>query len=466
MLLNFRFANHRSFCDEQQLDLMQVYPRDHAGSAESLGSEGKPAESSVPVPIVGIFGANASGKSNVIDALQFMRGFVLESDREVELDFGIARTPFRLVSNELKNPSRYVVDIMIGETRYTYGFTIDDTAVLEEWLFYYRKTERYGKSGRRTTAFARTGNLFEWGPEFKDRPDLQRIAEFTSESALYLSTLSRFRIKRLTREHVDVSRDSDILHGVYLWFRNMQTTVDEFYTRRTLAARIRNQISGDFGGEVLGRLAEILHQADTGIDGIELVVGDPEAKKLLADRSAISNLRRDRDAFRQMQISAMDRVVFRHSGAEDGIMLELADESRGTKQMLSLALDALPVLDVGGVLLVDEIDVSLHPVLSAAVLALFRSPRTNPRNAQVIFTTHDVALLGSMDGVDVLKRDEIWFTEKDSNGCSSLYSLAEFKPRNEGVNRERRYLNGNYGAIPDISVRDLESALIFRGGDK
>jgi uncharacterized protein len=463
VLLSFRFANHRSFCAEQQLNLMPAYPGDHVRSSGG-GERARSADSIVPVPIVGIFGANASGKSNVIDALQFMRFFVIQSDREVEPDSGIDRSPFRLTTEEYWSPSRYVVDIVLGDIRYTYGFTIDSVKVVEEWLYYYRKTERYDKGGRRTVVFERTGDDFVWGPEFRDRADLFDIANVTSESALLLSTLARFKLNSAVKRVAVIATDGqpvDVLHSVYLWFRRMQSTVDESVSAPSLSVRIRRIAEGGSEAAVLERIAAILRQADTGIDGIELVRGDPEAKRALADRSGIAS-RRGGDSLRQLQIAARDRVVFRHRGAEDGVLLELGEESRGTKQMLSLAFDALPILDRGGVLLVDEIDVSLHPVLSAAVLALFRSVKTNPHNAQVIFTTHDVALLGSMDGDEVLKRDEIWFTEKDSNGCSSLYALAEFKPRGLGVNRERRYLNGNYGAIPNISVDQLEAVLASR----
>lgn len=110
----------------------------------------------------------------------------------------------------------------------------------------------------------------------------------------------------------------------------------------------------------------------------------------------------------------------------------------------------------------DEIDASLHPLLTAKLIALFRSEATNRYNAQLIFTSHDATLLGMLDGDEVLRRDEIWFTEKDADGVSNLYPLAEFKPRKEGENRPRRYLNGSYGAIPDLSMQMFEHALASR----
>ena len=112
--------------------------------------------------------------------------------------------------------------------------------------------------------------------------------------------------------------------------------------------------------------------------------------------------------------------------------------------------------------MVDEIDSSLHPLLTANLVRLFQSPVANKRGAQLIFTSHDATLLGSIDGEDILKRDQVWFTEKESDGASELFALTEFKPRREGENRQKRYLNGTYGAIPELSMRLFEQAISSR----
>lgn len=115
-----------------------------------------------------------------------------------------------------------------------------------------------------------------------------------------------------------------------------------------------------------------------------------------------------------------------------------------------------------GLFLVDEIDASLHPLLTASLVRLFDLPLVNRSHAQLIFTSHDANLLGRLDGEEVLRRDQVWFTEKNIDGASRLFPLAEFKPRRQGENRPRRYLNGSYGAIPEISMRLFESALTSR----
>jgi AAA15 family ATPase/GTPase len=144
------------------------------------------------------------------------------------------------------------------------------------------------------------------------------------------------------------------------------------------------------------------------------------------------------------------------------VLFGVTEESSGTLRLLELAARAIPVLNDGGLFLVDEIDASLHPLLTASLVSLFQSPRASRRGAQLVFTTHDATLLGSIDGDDVLRRDQVWFTSKHEDGSSELFPLAEFKPRRQGENRQKRYLNGSYGAVPELSMRLFEQAVTSR----
>ncbi|HEY4022355.1 MAG TPA: AAA family ATPase, partial [Pseudonocardiaceae bacterium] len=150
------------------------------------------------------------------------------------------------------------------------------------------------------------------------------------------------------------------------------------------------------------------------------------------------------------------RIMFTHGPS--GELFNFADESAGTQSWLSLLPDALDALEVGGTMVIDEIDASLHPLLTAELIGLFREPKTNRRGAQLIFTTHDASLLGTALGEQVLARDQIWFVEKDRNGATRLYPLSDFKPR-EGENWERRYLGGSYGAVPVVSSIGFANAM-------
>ena len=190
-----------------------------------------------------------------------------------------------------------------------------------------------------------------------------------------------------------------------------------------------------------------------------------------ADRDAIVDLIRVADLgisdlvlldLQRHDGSARHELFLAHGDAE--VVLPLSDESAGTRSWLGLLPTVLTVLRAGGTLVIDEIDESLHPRLTAALVGLFRDPGVNHRNAQLLFTTHDASLLSPVLGDEVLTREDVWFVDKGGDGASELYALTDFKPRKEGENLERRYLGGSYGAVPDVQVEALVTAMM-RGVD-
>jgi len=438
MLLSFRFANHRSFREEQQLNLTPVYP-----TAGRAGAE--PAA----VRVAGIFGANASGKSNVLHALAYMRRFVLRSDREVEPGLGLTRDPFRLDTESASTPSRYVVDVLIGGVRHTYGFSLGNERVLEEWLYHYPLKKR-----RRV--FERENDDFEWGEESGRRADLERVAEITAPTALFLSTAARF-----TQGRVPVDT-TDPMHDAYRWFFRFRTRL-HVGLQRTPPPHYRWPDSHEDRVIVTG----LLRAADIGI--VDVALKDPVPDGLFPEPSLEleatepATARQHRNVAMWAELRRLQRLQFSHQGLETSVDFDMADESAGTRQLLELAIDAAYVLRGGGTMVVDEIDASLHPMLTARLIGLFQRADTNPLHSQLLFTSHDAALLGTFDMEEVLHRDQIWFTDKDRYGASTLYPLSDFKPRKEGENRQRRYLSGNYGGIPDLSDDLFERALRARG---
>lgn len=409
MLLSFRFANHRSFRDEQQLNLLPVYGEDDAEPWDA-------------VPVAGIFGANASGKSNVINAFEYMSRMVGQSDRESEPGQGPRRQPFRLNRETAAQPSSYAADLVIADVRHTYGFTIDDHGVAGEWLYTYPLR-------RKRVVFERNGQEFTWGEE-SARSSVRRLADIVAPTALFLSVAARFDPRGQGEGDRDATSKS--LHDVFsmLWQKVDFDRLSEgdFFDRWRSYSR--------WLGEPARQTAilKLLRHADLGLE----------------------------DAFVSRQPETSD-VYFRHRGAADeDTLFTIFDESSGTLRLLELAAQALPVLEQGGLFLVDEIDASLHPLLSAALIHLFQSPEVNAHEGQLVFTTHDATLLGSIDGEDVLDRDQVWFTSKGDDGASELFPLSEFKPRRQGENRQKRYLNGSYGAIPELSMKLFEQAVTSR----
>jgi hypothetical protein len=416
VLLNFRVTNHRSIRAEQQLNLGPVYGADRPADTEWDA-----------VPVAAVFGANAAGKSNVVGAFLFMRRMVCFSQRDVEPGGGIARHPFALDAEALSEPSWYVVDLMLAGVRFTYGFGIDDERVLEEWLYSYPK-------GRRAKVFHRSGDGMEYGESVRHvRRELDLVREITEPNTLFISVAARSK--------------QDAVRPVYDWFaRRAQTWAQSVDRHR--ASRLRTQDTPDFltssmrmldSPDSAGSVVKLLQAADLGIEGAGIEdVDDP------------------RHGMRRSQVYVEQR------GRRGVTRMGLADQSDGTRRLFDFAGPILFTLRDGGLLLLDEIDASLHPRLTTHLIQLFQSPESNPRRAQLVLTTHDASLLGRSGGEDILKRDQIWFVEKDAFGETTLFPLTDFKPRQE-ENRERRYLGGSYGAVPVLSDERFVAAVLARG---
>ncbi len=411
MLRSFRLANHRSIAEEQELLLMP------ARQSEKLA-----------VPVTAIYGANASGKSNVISGLAFMRSAVLQSFARWESDEGVPRTPFRLDPALRTQPSLYVAELVVDGVPYTYGFSVDDTEVLEEWLYSYPEK-------RRRMLFSRQRGAFNFGTTLGDlRPKLALLEELTRPNALFLSAAAKLNL--------------DPLLPVYQWFR-VGTRLRSSRRRSLvgLAERIQDFLAKNPGNH--DRLVSLLTAADVGITNVSVEEADELEGLHFPGRARPPALRNPVNK---------PSLQLRLEHGVEGELFGLGDESDGTLSWLELLPVVLDVLDEGSVIAVDEIDTSLHPLLTAQLVELFQDPETNPKNAQLIFTTHDTSLLGTMIGSKVLDRDQIWFVQKNSAGATELYPLTDFKPRPD-QNLERRYLGGSYGAVPVLDHQDFVNAV-------
>ena len=415
VLLSFRVSNHRSLRDEQELDLRPVYDRS------------RPA-----VPVAAIFGANASGKSNAVDALWFMRSAVVSSHARWNPRGGIPRKAFRLGRVELSSLSGFAVDLLIDGIQYTFGFEVDDYQVRAEWLYSYPR-------GRRRVLFSRRGGEIDFGPSFVGPKSL--IEEMTRANSLFLSAAAQ-------AGHTQVL-------PVHSWFQAALVLADH-----TNARDRRRETAGLLEDpSTAARVLELVRVADLGIADIQL----DESRRRLDEtqRTEVARLLEGQpsavSAIREL-LHLEPGIVFVHGSAGGSTPLELDDESRGTLAWFDLIGPLVAALDDGGVLVVDEIDASLHPLLVRQLVRLFRNGETNPKGAQLIFTTHDTSLLARHRSEEVLRRDEIWFTEKDEQGATALYPLTDFRPR-EGLNWERRYLGGSVGAVPFLDDEDFEAAL-------
>ncbi len=394
MLLSFRFANVLSFRDEQRLSFVATELND--GSARPTGIRDRSSEISV-VPILGIYGANASGKTNVLAALRQMRAAVLESLQWLSEPTPVRRVAFALDRKVAEEPSLYEVELILkNRIRYTYGFEIDDNQVCGEWLHAYPR-------GRKQVWFDRQGSDISFPGEGL-RGEKLELARRTRPDTLFLSIAAQFNHRQLL--------------PVFEWFRdNLQLISPERDTRhRESAARERVLQDARFRD----RIARVLQVADLGVTGF--------------DKTSL----------------AQGEVRLLHRAGRRQVPLDFRDESLGTRLWFALVGSLLEAFDVGATLLVDELDASLHPTMSAEVVHMFLDSKANPRPAQLVFTTHDATLLHALLGDDrVLDRDTVWLTEKDDEGATELYPLTSLSPppRKED-NLFRKYLLGKYGGIP------------------
>lgn len=362
--------------------------------------------------VAAIYGANASGKSNLLDGLQFMSLAVRESFQSWSPEGGVPRQPFRLSPHGRLEPSIFVAEFIAGGARYTYGFSVDDCKVAEEWLYSYPEK-------RKRILFEREGSRVRFGTTIRQlKAKVEILEELTRDNALFLSVAVQLNLMPVM--------------SAYRWFaHDLVVRLSEPRSAREVGRRVGAYLAQSRRG-THRRVVELLAAADTGISGLRLEQGsDPKLPQ------------------------TQDWILLFNHGAEE---FTIEDESAGTRNWLDFLPPVLDALDHGTTLVVDEIDSSLHPLLTEHLIQLFKDDKTNPKGAQLVFTTHDTALLGNYAIHEALERDHIWFVDKGANEQSKLYPLSDFRPR-KGENTEKRYLSGSYGAVPVLSGFEFEEAM-------
>lgn len=429
MLLAFRAENVRSFRDQIELSMIATSLSEPRFVRQVDWREGgRPIG---VVPVAGVFGPNASGKSNLLEAMDDMRMYVLESfRRDLRPD---EHWPFGLDPESRERPSRYEVDLVLEGVRTEYGFALDRDRIVEEWAFRYPR-------GRQALLFHRRGKEVEVGAS--GRGETRTIEKLLRPNSLLLSAAA--------------AANHSLLLPLHQWFRrNLQLAHED--NRPNRQAFTIKQLSDDNDRE---RVLDMLRAADLGIVGAKehAIRIDPRMKERMerAIRLMVGDEIRleDDELDRMLNVEGFGFTLL-HQGAEDSMELPPGYESLGTLVWLGLVGAVTAALTDGAVLLADELDASLHPALVAELIRLFQDPRTNPNRAQLIFNSHDPTVLGDSSEDRLLGRDQIWFTEKLMDGNSRLYPLTELRPRkHEAIGR--RYLDGRYGAMPILSRQDFD----------
>lgn len=415
MLVELRIENHRSLREEQVLTL----EAGRVGDADDPRPRRVEGHAQPLLPAAALYGANASGKSNVLDALAWMQEAVLESHREWGPDGGVPRDPFAWGEHATR-PSLFEATFIHAGFRHQYGFVTDDERFLEEWLHAWPQ-------GRRQVWFEREGDHFKFGDNLRGENRL--IEDVTRPNALFLSVAAQHRHEQLGAVYHwfdAINVDSPDVDAVERWLSGLLPSAPR--SQPIEGARVPlHGLPRPGATEALAAIKDLLRTADLGIID-------------LRQREVMSLGRRGR-------LRQRAQIQLRHQSNGDEAWLPLEQESDGTLRVLELAQPVLRALAEGGLVVVDELESSLHPLLAARLVQQFNDPRSNPKHAQLLFSTHDTNLLGTAMGEPMLRRDQVWLTEKDPHGATVLYPLTDYKPR-KAENLERGYLQGRYGAIP------------------
>ncbi len=456
MLLRFGVANHRSIRDYQEL---------HLSASRRIKRKGLvipvPTMKEDAVPIVALYGGNAAGKSNLIDAMDEIRRAIVKSHKSLGATDRIPRIPFRLDDASSAQPTRFDCTFTVGEgvaaaerglhtaeSVYEYGFEYVDTEFRREWLYRMARNERQS-----------TQVLFERKTEddkvrvrfgSRLRGENRTIANLTRPNSLFLSA--------------GAQNNHPLLTDLYRYFAERWTVILSAGAMNDVIAAER---LSDY--EHMEHLLLLVRQADIGIVDIDVEDEEVEEERAGFARDLAGLLSKhfrenpDLDHFDEaslvQEMLHRKRLRFMHSEVGDrtaafGYFME----SKGTRTLISLLVPALEALSRGSLLVIDEIDTSLHPNLARAFISLFAKKNSNPHGAQLIFSTHDVALLGS----GMLNPDEIWMTDKSHEGESKFTPLTDFKLRSRD-DIEKAYRLGRLGGIPTgddffISLRDDRSS--------
>ena len=427
MLLRFGVSNFFSVYEYSELSLVASKAIKDTG----LDLLVAPSIHQASLPVILIYGANAAGKTSAWLALRSMKEHVTGSFKDLDPEDEVPNTQFVLHPSAESEPSRFDCDFLIDGVRYHYGFEILGDVFSAEWLHYYPE-------GSRRTLFERGEDLDQtvFGPSFRGQK--KNLLAIARDNCLIVSA--------------GASISHEQLSVVQKFFRQKLAFVGPGFNPSDAVPRGVSEIAS--------QVVDFLKLSDTGVVSAKIEYEEPPEEAMQAMesfRQAMMPVAESTGAELAPIPSKIPRVFLGHRAADEAVIdIPLGAESRGTIRLVSLMRHVFAALDAGRVLFIDEIDASLHPAITHAIVRLFSSRETNPHGAQLIATTHETNLLCA----DFLRRDQIWFAEKSEYGSTIFYPLTDIKTRNTD-NIQKGYLQGRFGAIPFIG----DVAQLMNGAD-
>ena len=415
MLIEFQVENFRSFRERQVFSMVASHFAEHRDS-NTFSAAIKGFDPLVRTAV--IYGANASGKTNLLLAMNFMKNFVATS---AAVTAAYPFSPFKLAKKCAKRPSHFQIAFVQDAMRYEYGFSMGAAHIEKEWLVEYAHV---GKRARGRAMFERTwngaGKKFDWkfSTFLKGQKDVW--AKATRPNALFLSTA--------------IQLNGTQLQPVFDWFlKKLVVIVGPITLNESLTLSLLDHPDGR------EKLLPFLREADLGIADVHI-----KKEPIPAGGALVLNKAPLLQASPQTNAAHVVTVTMSHIAENnEGIGIDLSEESTGTQLLFKTAGAWLNVLANGEILVLDEIDSNMHPALLKFLIDRFHSAKTNPNNAQLICSTHNTSILQK----SMFRRDQIWFVEKGRDGASKVYPLTDFNPRSD-ESFERAYMRGQYGAQP------------------
>jgi len=410
MILEFRLKNFKSFRDEAIFSF--TASKDKALKDSNLLATGIKSLPHV-VCSAAIYGPNAGGKSNLMGGLKYLRDVVIES-ASLPVDQAYNIKPFALDPLTKEQPTEFEITFLMDGVRYQYGFAMTPVRIIEEWLLVY-KTAKPQSWFHRHYDEDKQQDHYEFGAGLTGQKQLWKKA--TRGNALFLSIATQLNSEQLT--------------PIYLWI-----------TQNIVVFGVQGMPANDYSIRMIEdenskqEMIQFLASADISIE-------DMSVTRKKGFKHSIQLTPATGKTETHIEDAEIPMPRFHHQSAQGNAVFELHEESLGTQRLFTLAWPILSILKEGKCLIFDELDSSLHSTLAKKIVELFHDPDVNKHGAQLLFSTHDTALLHS----NLLRRDQVWFVEKDAEQVSQLYPLTDFSPRKK-ESIQRGYLMGRYGAVP------------------
>lgn len=429
MLLYFKTKNYRSIKDEAVLDLEAATLKNGSDDLLQFGN-------SSYLPVVAIYGKNGGGKSNLIRAMWLAVRFICNAQRTQTENSEVPVNPFRLNDYSSNDPTEFEFCYVYNDVKYVYGFTATREEIKTEYL-------KFWPNGREANIFNRKNGVFTF-PHNNELKHKELIARAVAPNQLFFAVSCVMNYKPC----IEAMR----------WFR------DQVVFSRNYVDINRSLLDYSEDEDMLRAIVSAAKTADVGIQDMKFEINNKEIDLNSEDlpeqiKGMVFALKSFSDALKQSGNEA--EVILNQGelksttyhlgvnkkGDQEKFELSLGDESDGTKRLMALAPAIEKTLNNGGVLVVDELEKGLHLILLEYVISRYQHKRSNKKQAQIIFTTHETALLNQ----EILRRDQIYFVDKNKkDGITNLYSLFDFNLRSDMINIQKAYLMGKFGAVPTI----------------